>query len=193
MYNLDMIGFLRGLVHYVDNDFLLLDVNNVGYRINFVHGDKVKLNEEVLIYTYQSVREDDISLFGFMSLEEYELFIKLISVKGLGPKTAMNILRRNSVEAIRNAIESNDVAFIKAMPGIGAKTASQIILDLKGKLIPKESIEEKVDNPVYNDSRDALVALGYKPIEINKVLKKIDYNSLTVNEVIRQALKSLSK
>ena len=79
------------------------------------------------------------------------------------------------------------------MPGIGAKTASQIILDLKGKLVAKEEVEEKIDNPVYKDSRDALISLGYKPIEVNKVLKNIDYNKLSVNDCIRQALKSLSK
>ena len=93
-----MIGFLRGKVHLFGNDYVLLDVNDVGYRINFYHPEKLKIGEEVLIYTYENIREDEQSLFGFLSYAEYELFVKLISVKGLGPKIASGILAKSKVD-----------------------------------------------------------------------------------------------
>ena len=166
-----MIGFLRGTVHAFGSDYLLLDVNNVGYRINYYHPDTLAKGKEVTIYTYQNVREDEISLFGFVSLEEYDLFVKLISVKGLGPKTASNILAVASVDSIIEAIENGDVSFMNRMPGVGKKTASQIILDLKGKLVK---------------------ALGYRNSEISAVLKKLDKDG-SVNDKIRKALSLLAK
>ena len=107
-----MIGFVRGIVHAFSLDYVLIDVNGVGYRINFYHPEFLSLGKEVTIYTYQNVREDEISLYGFTSLEEYDLFIKLISVKGLGPKNASNILAKASVDKIVLAIE-NGVSYIE--------------------------------------------------------------------------------
>ena len=105
-----MIGFVRGKVHAYGMDYVLIDVNGIGYRINFYHPEALSIGKEMTIYTYQNVREDEISLFGFLSLAEYDLFIKLISVKGLGPKIASNILSRSSVESIVTAIETGDIA-----------------------------------------------------------------------------------
>ncbi|MGN1054677.1 MAG: Holliday junction branch migration protein RuvA, partial [Erysipelotrichaceae bacterium] len=119
------------------------------------------------------------------------LFIKLISVKGLGPKIASNMLAKESVGKIVSAIENNDVAFMKKMPGIGAKTASQIILDLKGKLV-ETGVEEKHD-PKLDDVYDALKALGYKANEINPVMKKIKEENLSTDEYIKKALGLLLK
>jgi len=183
-----MIGFLKGKVHAFGLDYVLLDVNNVGYRINFYHPESVSIDKEMIIYTYQNVREDEISLYGFLSLEEYDLFIKLISVKGLGPRIASNILSRASVETIVNAIENNDINYIRTMPGIGAKTASQIILDLKGKLV--QNNEEQEDDR-FKDVYDALKALGYKPQEIRPVLKKMRSEEGSTDELIKKALKQL--
>ena len=129
-----MIGFVRGIVHAYGLDYVLIDVNGIGYRINFNHPESLTVGQEMTIYTYQNVREDEISLFGFLSLQEYDLFVKLISVKGLGPRTASSILGRASTDDVIKAIEDGDVDFMKRMPGVGNKTASQIILDLKGKL-----------------------------------------------------------
>ena len=184
-----MIGFLRGTVHHFSMDYVLLDVNGVGYRINFFHLEALSLNKEMTIYTYQNVREDKISLYGFLSLAEYDLFIKLISVKGLGPKIASGILSNTSVEAVIAAIETGDVDFMRRMPGIGNKTASQIILDLKGKLVEteKESREE------LKDVAEALKQLGYKPAEIKPVMKKLEKESGSTDELIRKALAMLIK
>jgi len=185
-----MIGFLRGKVHYIGKDYVLLDVNNVGYHINFNNVSKLNLNEEVLIYTYQNVREDELSLFGFLTIEEYELFVKLIGVKGLGPKIASGILAAASLSSIIDAIESGNVAFMKSMPGVGNKTASQIILDLKGKLV--ESNNEVISDEL-KDVEQALKSLGYKQNEIKPILKELNYKNLTTEEYLKEALKLLKK
>lgn len=186
-----MIGFIRGKVHAFGMDYVLLDCNGVGYRINFFHPESLRLNEEMTIYTYQNVREDEISLFGFLSLAEYDLFIKLISVKGLGSKIASNILSKQSVANIINAIENNDADFMKRLPGVGAKTASQIILDLKGKLVETTTVNK--DDPKMQDVIEALKALGYKVNEINPVIKKIKDEDLSIDEYIKKALGLLLK
>ena len=184
-----MIGFVRGKVHAFSLDYVLVDVNGVGYRINFYHPESLAIDKEVIIYTYQNVREDEISLYGFLSLQEYDLFVKLISVKGLGPKIASSILAKASVESIINAIENQNVDFMRRMPGVGNKTASQIILDLKGKLVESQEI----DNSKLTEVSDALKALGYKVQEIKPVLKKIENESGSTDELVRKALNMFVK
>ena len=186
-----MIGFLRGKVHHFDSDYVLLDVNNVGYRINFFHPEILKKDEEILIYTYENVREDEQSLYGFLNLQEYDLFVKLISVKGLGPKIASGILAKASSEKVIEAIENGDVAFMKNMPGVGSKTASQIILDLKGKLVEDEKVS--IDSSKMNDVSEALKSLGYKPSEIKPILRELSKQDLSTDEYIKKALGMLIK
>ncbi len=186
-----MIGFLRGKVHLFGLDYVLLDVNNVGYRINFYHPESLKIGDEVLIYTYENIREDEQSLFGFLSYDEYELFIKLISVKGLGPKTASGMLAKAKVDKIVEAIENSDVAFIKSMPGIGGKTASQIILDLKGKLV--SGSEETIKNEKLDDAVLALKTLGYKPAELKNVIRELSKEDLSTDMYVKRALTMLAK
>ena len=185
-----MIGFVRGIVHAYGADYVLIDTGAVGYRIYFYHPEALSKGKEMIIYTYQNVREDELSLYGFLSLEEYDLFTKLISVKGLGPKIASNILSRESVDAIITAVENGDVDFIRHMPGIGNKTASQIILDLKGKLV--ESGNE-ILNEDLGDVEQALKALGYKNTEIRPVLKKLAKEKGSSDELVRKALAMLMK
>ncbi len=189
MYNLSMIGFIKGTVHAYGLDYVLVDTGSIGYRINFYHPESLSLNKEVTIYTYQNVREDEISLFGFLSLQEYDLFVKLISVKGLGPRIASNILSAASADSIITAIETGDIDFMRRMPGVGNKTASQIILDLKGKLVEVENIE----NDKLVDVSEALKQFGYKPAEIKNVLKKIEREDGSTDELIKKALALLVK
>ncbi len=186
-----MIGFLRGKVHYFGTDYVLLDVNDVGYRINFYHPESLKLDEEIVIYTYENIREDEQSLYGFLSLEEYDLFVKLISVKGLGPKMASGILSKKKVEEVIEAIENSDVNFFKGMSGVGSKTASQIILDLKKKLVTES--DTKVSNSQLDDAIEALKSLGYKQIELKNVIKELSKEQLTSDQYIKKALALLSK
>lgn len=191
-YHEYMIGFLKGKVFDILKDQLLLDVNNIGFRVNYPHADRLKINDEVMIYTYQSVSENDISLFGFESQNEYDLFMKLISVKGIGPRMALGILKASDFDHIVEAIENENVAFIKTLPGIGNKTASQIILDLRGK-IARESEEKDEDLAKLNDVSEALKSLGYKPQEIKKVIKQIAKEDLKESEYLRKALSLLKK
>lgn len=191
-YHEYMIGFLKGKVFDILKDQLLLDVNNIGFRVNYPHADRLKINNEVMIYTYQSVSENDISLFGFESQNEYDLFMKLISVKGIGPRMALGILKASDFDHIVEAIENENVAFIKTLPGIGNKTASQIILDLRGK-IARESEEKDEDLAKLNDVSEALKSLGYKPQEIKKVIKQIAKEDLKESEYLRKALSLLKK
>ena len=190
MYNNLMIGFVRGSVHAYGVDYVLIDVNGIGYRINFNHPDCLSIGKEMTIYTYQNVREDEISLFGFLTLEEYDLFVKLISVKGLGPKIASNILGRATVESIIKAIEDGDVDFMKHMPGVGNKTASQIILDLKGKLV--ESNNEAIDNR-FDEVIEALKQFGYRSQEIKSVLRALKNEKGSTDELVKKALKMFVK
>ena len=190
MYNVDMIGFVRGIVHTYGLDYVLIDVNGIGYRINFNHPESLTVGQEMTIYTYQNVREDEISLFGFLSLAEHDLFVKLISVKGLGPKIASSILGRASADSIIKAIEDGDVDFMKRMPGVGNKTASQIILDLKGKLI--ESQDDIVDDRL-KEVEDALKSFGYKAQEIKPVIRSLKNESGSIDELVKKALKKFVK
>ena len=185
-----MIGFVRGIVHTFGVDFVLIDVNGIGYRINFNHPDALTVGKEMTIYTYQNVREDEISLFGFLTLKEHDLFVKLISVKGLGPKIASSILGRASADDVIKAIEDGDVEFMKRMPGVGNKTASQIILDLKGKLV--ESDNEIVDDRL-KEVADALKQFGYKNQEIKPVIKALKNEKGSTDELVKKALKKFIK
>lgn len=185
-----MIGFVRGKVHAYGVDYVLIDVNGIGYRINFNHPESLSIGQEITIYTYQNVREDEISLFGFLSLEEHDLFVKLISVKGLGPRIASSILGRASAESVIKAIEEGDVEFMKRMPGVGNKTASQIILDLKGKLVETGDVE--VDDRL-KDVQDALKQFGYKNQEIKPVMKALRNEKGSTDELVKKALKMFAK
>ena len=185
-----MIAFVRGIVFLTRKDSVVVDHQGIGYEIIVPNPKTYTYGSEVMFYTYQHVREDAIQLFGFASLNEYDLFIRLIDVKGLGPKTAINILSVASVNALVQAIENSDVAYLKSMPGIGAKTAQQIVLDLKGKLVLHEQQQSSEPmSDVLHDASDALLALGYKNTEINKVMKEIVKMDIkSSDEAIRIAL-----
>ena len=152
-----MIAFITGTVESYGSDWLIVDHGGMGWKVSYAHTDKIHLNEEVKVFTYLHYTEAELSLYGFESQQEMDLFLRLISVKGLGPKTAMNMLAKASADKIITAVETGDVSVLKSMPGIGAKTASQIVLDLKGKLVPVTA-KTKQDQPSY-------------PIEIRRSLR----------------------
>jgi len=171
-----MIAFIKGKVHSYTLDWVILDCGNIGYKIYFAHPEKLKLNEDVLLYTYQYIREDEHSLFGFLSQTDYELFTKLISVKGVGCKTANSIFASSNTDRLVQAIEVSDVDYLKKLPGIGAKTASQIILDLKGKLVSEHKEDSRLSKSLL-DTFDALKSLGYKQSELNPLIKQLEINT----------------
>lgn len=189
-----MIAFVKGIVCSVAKDSVVLDNHGIGYQIFVSDPAKITLNSELILYTYQHVREDAVLLFGFFSMEEHDVFLRLISVKGVGPKTAMTMLGVCPVNEVIAAIENNDVATLKKLPGIGAKTAQQIVLDLQGKLVEDELEKTAAENDNQKDAIDALKALGYKQAEINSIQKEWkNEESKSVDEYIRQALTLLAK
>ncbi|MCR5230564.1 MAG: Holliday junction branch migration protein RuvA [Solobacterium sp.] len=192
-----MIAFIKGKVDSYGADYVVVDCHDTGWYISYPHPERLHLNAEVKIYTYLHYTDMDISLYGFESQEEKDLFMRLISVKGLGPKTAMNMLARADSSKIIEAVETGNVTVLKSMPGIGAKTASQIVLDLKGKLVhyeTKTAANAKQYSDEINDTIDALKNLGYKPGELNSVANYLSENpGLKTEEYLKMALKYLMK
>lgn len=188
-----MIYFLRGTVHSFGIDYLILDCNGVGYHVYFGQQDRITLGQTLTVYTYQQFREDAQLLFGFLEEKELDLFQKLITVKGLGPKTAMTMLSYARYGDIVSAIENGEVDVLTRIPGLGAKTSKQIILDLKGKLIEdSNSTDEGKASLELQEAVTGLKNLGYKTYEINAVmpqLKKLE--NTTVDEYLKEGLKLL--
>ncbi len=199
-----MIGFLRGQVAALKTDYCLLDVNGVGYRV-FVAGstrNKLRLKEEAQLFTYMNVYQDGITLYGFASEEEYDIFQLLIGVSGIGPKVALGILSAITVESLCKAIQNKQATVLTKLPGIGKKSAERLILELKDKVAfaAADDVEEiltlDLEGPTGDDmmseAQAALMALGYSQAEIAPVLKKAT-KCKTTEEVIKLALKQLNK
>ena len=183
-----MIYFLKGKIALIENDSVIIDVNNVGYQLLVSHLDQYQVGEEVLMYTYNVVREDENYLIGFKDVEEKNVFLSLIKVKGLGPKTVIGALSATTPNDVINAISSNNVAFLKKLPGLGAKAAGQIILDLKGELTGSKGNPKQ-----YEEVYDALKSLGFKGAAIDRVLATINEPNATTEEILRIALSRLKK
>lgn len=183
-----MYDYIKGTVVSINPGFITLDNNGIGYRIFVSNPYSFDINKEYKIYLYEHIREDENSLYGFKEEEEREFFLKLINVKGLGPKMALPMFSSGSLDGIIDAIERENILYLKKFPKIGDKVARQIILDLKGKLVSKNDIKVAVDDELS----EALLALGYKNSDINKVLPKID-KTLSIEDKIKEALKLLLK
>jgi Holliday junction DNA helicase RuvA len=181
-----MIYSLRGRVLLTDGDTVVVDVHDVGYQVLVSHVNDYEVGQDVFLYTYNVVREDETYLVGFSSLEEKEVFLALIRVKGLGPKTVIGALSAATANDVKSAIASNNVVYLKKLPGIGAKAASQIILDLKGELTGT-----KGDPTVYDEVAEALKELGFKGAAIERVLATINEKDASPEEVLRLALAKL--
>lgn len=183
-----MYGYIKGIVTEIESNYIILENNGIGYLIYTSNPYSFDINNEYKIYIYQNVKEDEISLYGFKTKEEKNLFLKLIDVKGVGPKMALPIIAACSIDGIIDAIERENILYLKKFPKIGDKVARQIILDLKGKLVTSKN-ETTVKN---EELVEALQALGYKNQEINKVVPKIR-TDIKVEEQIKEALKLFLK
>ena len=182
-----MFDYLRGKITKQLANYIVIDVNGVGYKVYTPNPYKFKDNEETIVYVYNHIREDENSLYGFSSEDERDLFLRLIDVKGLGPKMVMPILATGSINGIIDAIDRENILYLKKFPKIGEKLARQIILDLKGKLVMTEESSESNDELVL-----ALEALGYKTNDIKNIIVKVD-KSLSIENQIKDALKLLLK
>lgn len=201
-----MIAYIKGNLEEKANTYVVIDVMGVGYKI-FMSEPAIntlgEIGDTVKVYTHHHVREDDISLYGFLSNEELRMFELLISVSGVGAKSALTILANIEPSSFALAVITNDTSKLVKVPGIGAKSAARIVLELKDK-IKNDQItrKEKVgaDASVYPQEMDnleeamsALQVLGYHKKEIEKVIEKLSVDNITVEELIKQGLKQLSK
>ena len=187
-----MYGYIIGKVTKITPKYIIQENNGIGYIIIVPNPYNFKLNEDYKIYTYQYVREDQNDLYGFLTDEEKEMFLKLISVSGIGPKSALSILAVGSVAEIVKAIEARNDAYLRKFPGIGQKASQQIILDLRGKVSFNEDLLSSGNNSALDDVEEALMALGYGKKELTKVLSKLDAKK-EVGDLIKDALKLLAK
>ncbi len=183
-----MYAYIKGFVKDIESDYIVLDNNGVGYLIYTASPYSFDVDKEYTVYLYQHVREDEISLYGFKTIDEKKLFLRLTSVKGVGCKMALPMLALGSTDGIIDAIERENILYLKKFPKIGDKVARQIILDLKGKLAKQDEVNTKVSDELV----EALKSLGYKNADINKVVKNVD-SSLDIEEQIKEALKLLLK
>ncbi len=186
-----MYGYIRGKIVEIDSNYIIVDNSGIGYLIYVPNPYSYKLNTEYTIYIYTFVREEEFTLYGFKDKEQKELFLKLINVKGLGPKMAIPIIATGTIDAIADAIENENVNYLKKFPKIGDKVAKQMILDLKGKLNAiNTGIFAKKD--LNNELMEVLLGLGYKQTDIKKVITKVN-NDNSLEEQVKEALKLMLK
>ena len=195
-----MYEYLNGELAYILPTAIVIDVHGVGYQVVFANPYRLQdsLKKQIKVLVQQVVREDSITLYGFISSEERELFQRLISVSGIGPKSAMSILANDDTEGFVNAVESGNVTYLTKFPGVGKKTAQQIILDLKGKFeaLPEEATKAVVstNQATLEEAKEALLGLGYSAKEITKIWKSLEAAApSTTQEALKVAFKLLMK
>lgn len=202
-----MYSYIRGELAEINSDHIVVDVNGIGYQI-FIPGQSMNylpyIGDVIKVHTYLYIREDAMVLYGFLSKEDLEVFKQLITVSGIGPKGGLAILSTLSADDLRFAILSGDSKAISKAPGIGAKTAQRVILDLKDKISFEEAFESKLekatDAPVQtlnnsnkNDAVLALNALGYSSTESLKAVSKVEITAdMDVEDILKAALKHMS-
>ena len=195
-----MYEYFNGELAHILPTAIVIDVHGVGYQVVFANPYRLQdsLKKQIKVLVQQVVREDSITLYGFISSEERELFQRLISVYGIGPKSAMSILANDDTEGFVNAVESGNVTYLTKFPGVGKKTAQQIILDLKGKFeaLPEETTKAVVstNQATLEEAKEALLGLGYSAKEITKIWKSLEATApSTTQEALKVAFKLLMK
>ena len=197
-----MIGYLRGTVDQLLPEICYIDVQGVGYRV-FIPAstrDKLACGVDTKLYTFLSVREDALLLFGFFTQEEHEMFLLLLTVTGVGPKMALAILSGIKPEGIRSAIGRKDLATLTRVSGVGKKTAERIVLELRDKIgqigpdaacEPESGLTAAVDGKAFDEALAALLSLGYQLAEVMPHLKKLTGDGKTAEMLIRSVLREM--
>ncbi len=206
-----MIGYVKGIVTHLFTDNCFIDVQGVGYRVFIPNSTRQKLavGQPATLFTYLNVREDALTLHGFYTQEEYELFLSLISVSGIGPKVAAGVLSTITPQNFRSAVSTNNAAMLTKLPGVGKKTAERIILELKDKMGISTDFDPAIagqpaagtspEGDIMQEAVQALAALGYNHAEITPVIKKIYERedkaqlALSLEQLIRFALKEFGR
>ena len=185
-----MFAFLKGEVSFIKKDFIAIEVSGVGYKVFTANPYAFEMGAVLTVYTHQVVSENDLSLYGFKTMEELDLFTSLIGARGIGPKTACAILATGDMAGLANAITEGDAKYLTKFPKIGPKTASQIILDLQGKLdvsgMATSSVMSKNGN--LDEALEALEALGYSVKELKRVQAALKNSTDSVDGLIKQGL-----
>lgn len=201
-----MFAYIKGSLEVKTTGYIVVETNGIGYKIFMSETAIERLGEIgsiVKIHTYVKVREDDVSIFGFNTNEELRMFELLLSVSGIGAKSAITILSNISPSSFALAVISNDINTLKKLPGIGVKSAQRVILELKDKLKSEEAINkndkvEEIKIAIHEDEKvseaiSALQVLGYSRKEIETAMEKIDTTSLSVEDIIRKGLNNLAR
>lgn len=193
--------YIKGVFIGINKDYVIIENNGIGYKI-YTSGNTISsmppVNENVMMYIQQIVREDFIGLYGFISREELDMFNLLLTINGVGAKAALSLLSITSVNSLKSAIVSNDTKVLTKAPGVGDKTAKRIILELKDKISKNEDIKSDAQNSEINVSNlpeealYALISLGYSEKEANNALKNVNNND-TLEGIIKNCLKFLMK
>ena len=200
-----MYEYLIGEITVINPHYIVVEINGIGYQLQVANPFRYEKNSTQKVYVYQAVRENDVTLYGFYDLAEKQLFLKLISVSGIGPKSALAILATNDQGGFVAAINADDEAYLTKFPSIGKKTAKQIILDLKGKMDDIETPTPMVDQqnlaldfgneqPYLKEALEAMLSLGYTKTEVKKVSKKLkDFQADSTDAYLSAALKLVLK
>lgn len=202
-----MISYIKGEIVEIEEDLLIIESNNMGYNIRISSQTATNLpgvGQDIKIYTYMHVREDAISLFGFLTKDDLNIFKLLIGVSGIGPKGALGVLSALSADDIRFAVLSDDAKTISKAPGIGAKTAQRLIIELKDKLKLEDAFEQIIENnqamslgsnnksDAKNEAILALTALGYSNSEALRAIKEVEItDDLDCEAILKAALKKI--
>ena len=184
-----MYNYIIGKIKDIKSNYIVLENNSIGYEIKVSNPYSFELEKEYQVFIYTHVREDEYTLYGFKMIDEKELFLKLINVKGIGPKMALPILATGSINGVYDAIERENILYLTKFPKIGEKVARQIILDLKGKLGKHENI---INSNNFEELVSVLESLGYKTLDIKKVLPNINIE-LKLEDQVKEALRLLMK
>ena len=200
-----MIAHLKGIVEQIDKNFLILDVAGIGYHVNVPTATLSRLpsvGSELTLFTVQVVREDSLSLYGFLTNQEKSLFSLLLRVSGVGPKAAMSIISSFPIDKLVAAITSGDTNLISSVPGIGKKTAQKLVIELKEKVAKAYAVKpadmvigvtvDSEETTLVSDAISAMIALGYTPREARQVILQVDLETAnSVETIIKQALQNL--
>ncbi|MBI2032279.1 MAG: Holliday junction branch migration protein RuvA [Candidatus Levybacteria bacterium] len=191
-----MIGSLSGKIDYLDGSLVLIEVGDVGYRIQLPERiiKKIKVGDKARFYTYTYVKEDALELFGFENIHDLKLFENLLRVSGVGPKTALGVFSAGTREEIINATVTGDVSFFEKVPRLGRKNAQKIIIELKNKFGNLDDLDlSDKDIKENNDIVLALRSFGFSPSEAKEAIKSLDGSQKTLDEKIKESLKYLGR
>ena len=198
-----MYAYIKGTIEYIDVDSFIIDNNGIGYRILSSTNvtSRLKLHESLTVYTYLNVREDDMTLFGFLSNEEVNVFKLLISVSGIGPKVALSIMSQLTLDELRMAVISEDYKAISKANGVGAKTAQRAVIELKDKFKLEDifaendmsdDLSDAANDDIITETAMALTSLGYSNVEALRAIKKIEgADKMSSSELLSAALKKM--